>query len=168
MTEEVYRGFLLDARTDVAQIATLSLTHPSFSQDYHLTSNHPDGFTGTLEDASVVDFEPCPLDIRWRGEQNDTVQSLRVRIGDVGEIIATEIDNLRADDSMDIRPVARFRLWRDDDYSAPMRVYPALEIRETTRDRRGAVFQATARRINDKGTGERFTNARFPMLRGFQ
>lgn len=168
MTAETYRGFLLDARPDVAELETLSLSHPDFTATHHLVRNHRSGFTGTLEDATTADFVACPMTIKRRGERDDMVQSLQVELGDVGEIAAPEIKRIRAADNMRERPLAKFRIWRHDDLSAPLIDFAPLEVKETARTRAGVAFEARAKQLNDADTGERFTNARFPMLRAFR
>jgi hypothetical protein len=101
------------------------------------------------------------------GTSTNLEQSLEVEFGDLGSIIPTEIDAIRAGDGFSEYPVVKYRAYRSDDLDTVMdgtAIY--LEIREFDFTRTGAVFVAKAPSLNISKTGELFKIARFPMLRG--
>jgi hypothetical protein len=87
-------------------------------------------------------------------------------MGDLGEIVPVEMDNIRAEDTFDELPVVVYRTYRSDDLSTPLYGPIELEVKNFAFDRTGCTFEAKAPSLNVSRTGETYTLPRFPMLRG--
>lgn len=122
--------------------------------------------TVTLPDESTYDYYPArvlPI-----ASSDDLVQSLAITLGDVGDVIATEIAAVWEANGMETRPTLTYRAYRSDDLSAPITGSErVLEIVNVTTSRDGATFEAQAPELNANRTGELYDLERFPMLRGF-
>ena len=93
-------------------------------------------------------------------------QSFTISLGDLGEILPAELDAVATADGFDEKPVLIYRTYRSDVLTAPLFVI-TLEVESFTFNEQGAVFEAKAPSLNINKTGETYTFARFPMLRGF-
>lgn len=88
-----YSEFFLATSADVIQYEMLQISHPDFSQDYYLTRNAPDQL-----DAGGQIWTYCPMTIEPSGTRNDLDFSITITLGDVGTIIQTELEAVRAAD----------------------------------------------------------------------
>jgi hypothetical protein len=146
---------------DQAEVADGVLDHSG--NDNHGTSN----FGGTVS-SGPADYEYCPMRVLPIASEEDLVQSLSVTLGDVGEIIATELANVWEANGLNTRPTLTYRAYRSDDLSAPIADSErVLEIASVSTSREGAAFEARAPELNASRTGELYTVERFPMLGGF-
>ena len=151
-----------------SELETIEIYHPSFTKNYYLVRNISEGFTGILETGESVFFQYCPM--RWeRGSaENNLDYDLKITFQDLNEIIAPEIDRIPIDN--DISPVAIVRsfIYYRDMTIGPVADGPyRLEIRNITFDSQGSAFSASAKPLNNNGTGEIYTFNRFGLLRGF-
>lgn len=156
--------FFLGSAPSVVRFDTLEISHPDFSQTYRLVRNSgPGGIT-----ADGDDYEYCPMRVLPIASTDDLVQALSVTLGDVGEIIATEIEAVWEANGMNTRPALTYRAFRSDDLDAPIAGSErVLEIASVTTTREGASFEAQAPELNASRTGILYTVEEFPMLRGF-
>lgn len=162
-----YVAYFLSSKSSVVYLETLEISHPSFSRTYWVVRNAVGGITATLETAVEQAFEYYPLRIRPIGASDDLDQTLRVDLGDLGEIIPQEIDAIREAGTMGIKPTVKYRAWRSDDLAAPLVGPLVLEIAELSSNQEGSSFEAKAASLNVNRTGELYRIERFPMLRGF-
>ncbi|OTG78416.1 hypothetical protein B9T31_17605, partial [Acinetobacter sp. ANC 4558] len=66
-----------------------------------------------------------------------------------------------------VKPKLVFKMYRDDDLSAPMNEIQTLEIATISGDSTGLVtFEAQAPELNAVKTGRLFTFEDYPLLRG--
>lgn len=163
-----YSELFLYTTADVRQVECIEVYHPSFSQDYRFNRQLRKGFTANIEDGSPVFFQYYPAIIKSNGARDNQDSSFDISLGDLGEIIPKELDNVALAGTFNIKPTVVYRLYRSDDPTKP--IYPGLrlEVSNITTSEDGASFTAAAPRININGTGERYTIDRFPMLAAFQ
>lgn len=155
--------FFLGSAPSVVRLDTLEISHPDFSQTYRLVRNAPAGVT-----AGGEDYEYCPMRVLPVTSGDDMVQALTVTLGDVGEIIAQEIEAVWEANGMNTRPTLVYRAFRSDDLDAPIAgTVRTLEIASVTTTREGASFEAQAPELNQSRTGTLYSVEDFPMLRGF-
>lgn len=155
--------FFLSSSTGVVRLDTIEISHPDFSQTYRLVRNAPAGIT-----ADGDDYEYCPMRVLPIASTDDLVQALSITLGDVGEIIAKEIEAVWEANGMNERPTLTYRAFRSDDLAAPIAGSErVLEIASVTTTREGASFEAQAPELNASRTGILYALEDFPMLRGF-
>ena len=160
-------SFFLNGNSSVIEFETLEITHPSFSQRYLLVRNSRLGLTATLETSEVVTFVYLPLQVKKANDSDDLEQAFTFSLGDLGEILPIEMDRVAAADTFNVKPTVIYRTFRSDDLSAPMRGPFKLQMYELPTTDGGAAFEARPPTINNARTGEIYSLARFPSLRGF-
>ena len=160
-----YADYFLNSSSSVVQLELLDITHNAFSRDYHVVRNSGrDGLTVTLETGQERDYEYYPLRINPVGVRGDLDAGLRIDLGDLGEIIPAEIENVKASSYFATKPVVTYRVYRSDDLSFPIFGPLVLEIIDINVSETGASFTASAPVISVLTTGE-FYN--YDTLRGF-
>ena len=165
---EEYIDFFLNSKSSIVELELIEIEHPLFSQIYRVVRNAVDGVTVTLENGDVADFEYYPLALDASAVREDLDFAIKIKLGDLGEVIPKEIDNVSAVNSgFSSKPTVKFRTYRSDDLAKPMYGPIVLEITEFNFNREGAEFEAKAPLLNISKTGEVYTLDRFPMMRGF-
>lgn len=162
-----YVDFFLTASPSVIQLELIEISHPDFAQVYRYVRNLRAGVTVDLPDEAAATFEYRPVNIRRLAESDDIAQGLAIDVGDPGEVLAVEHDNLAAADSFNVKPVLRYWCYRSDDLTVPLVGPLVYEVRSFTTKGDQASIDAGAPERNQSGTGELYTFTRFPMLRGF-
>lgn len=163
---EDYIQFFLNGRRDTAEIETLEITHPAFSRAYYIVRNVTGGISLTHEDGKEYFHEYYPLGMEDEGSKDDLDFGISINLGDLGEIIPDEIDNLIAADGFYEKPKVVYRSYRSDTLKM-MRGPLDLEISDLSFTGEGSAFTAGAPRVNRNGTGLRYDFSRFPSLREF-
>lgn len=160
--------FFLNSRSSVVRLELMEISHSSFSETYRIVRNARDGVTVDLsDDEEGVEFTYYPARVERLGASDDLESSVRISIGDLGEVVPSEMDAVAADGAFMEKPRLRYWIFRSDDLSAPIFGPHSLEVPSFTFTEEGAAFEARAPVLNSAKTGERFTLDRFPMLRGF-
>lgn len=162
-----YSEYFLNSASSVVQLETLVISHPSFTKDYNLVRNKTTGLVATTETGAVITFEYYPLKIVGTGIRENLDFGIRVDLGDLGDILPTELDNVSSDQAFHIKPMVVYRSYRSDDLTTPLYGPLVLEVGLFNFKRTGSVFEAKAPSLNINKTGEIYTLDRFPMLRGF-
>jgi hypothetical protein len=162
-----YTEFFLNSSASVKAYDLLQISHPSFSQIYYLVRNCRNGVTVALETEASQFFKYYPLQMKGLGADNNLDQILRVQLGDLEDILPTELDAVNAANGFLTKPVVVYRVYRSDDLSAPLYGPITLEILNLAFTRDGCAFEAKAPGVNNNKTGEVYSFDRFPMLRGF-
>lgn len=162
-----YAEFFLNSKSSVVQLETIEISHPNFTQTYRVVRNAVEGITATLEDSQVVDFVYYPLNIESSGVKDDLDQILKITLGDLGEILPTELDQVASNSGFGTKPIIKYRIYRSDDLTRPLFGPITLEVSSFGFTAEGVTFEAGAPSININKTGEIYTLERFPMLRGF-
>lgn len=159
--------YFLNSSPSVALLDCLEISHSNFTQTFYVVRNAPAGVTVLHEDSSSHVYEYYPLRLKRMAARTTLEQSLEVEFGDLGSIIPTQIDAVRAGNGFSEYPKVRYRAYRSDDLETVMDgTAILLEIREFDFTRTGAKFTAKAPSLNVAKTGELFKVARFPMLKG--
>jgi hypothetical protein len=162
-----YSKFFLNSRSNVIELETLEISHPSFSKTYFIVRNSIAGLTATLEDGRVITFDYYPVRITPMAASDDLDQAIKIEFGDLGQILPTELDRINVAGTFGTKPVVKYRTFRSDDLSQPMNGPVLFEISDMPFSKDGVAFEAGAPKVNYNTTGEVYTNDRFPMLRGF-
>lgn len=159
--------YFLNSRADVVQLDLIEISHPSFSQTYRIVRNATAGITVTLETAAVVAFQYVPMKVTRNSAEGDLDFSIKIDLGDLGEIIPTETDAIALDDAFTTKPTVKYRTYRSDDLTAPLDGPIELVVDEFAFNWSGCSFTARAPSLNLIATGETYDSERFPMMRGF-
>lgn len=161
-----YTEYFLNSSSSVVQLELLEIAHPNFSKTYRLVRNNTKGVRVKLEDGIFYDFEYAPLRISLSNEKDDLDQIVKIDLGDLGEIVQTELDLIEAANSYSIKPSLKYRTFRSDDLETVLYGPLILEIKSFSFTREGSTFEAKAPSLNINKTGEVYSLDRFPMLRG--
>lgn len=160
--------FFLNSRASVVQLELVEVTHPDFTQPYRFVRNNAYGVTVDLSaEEEAVDFVYYPARITAVGAKGDLDAAIRVELGDLGELIPAEFDEIDEAGGGLIKPAVRYWVFRSDQLGAPIYGPLRLEAPTFNLNADGASFQASAPRVNINRTGERYDLNRFPMLRGW-
>lgn len=162
-----YAEFFLNSKSSVVQLELLEISHPNFTKVYRIVRNAVQGVTVTLETAETVAFDYYPLRVTPVAAYDNLDQSLKIDLGDLGEVLPKELDSVSSADAFFIKPLIKYRTYRSDDLTAPLYGPLILEVSTFTFNREGSMFEAKAPSLNVNKTGELYKIDRFPMLRGF-
>lgn len=153
--------YFLGSQKSVVLLHTLEISHPNFSQTYRIVRNAVGGIT-----AGGQSYVYYPTRITKGARGDDLNFSIQADFGDLGEIVPAELDAIRVADGFDTKPTVIYRSFRSDDLDAPLDGPYTLEADQFACDAFTCSFVAAAPQLNLLGTGENYTLARFPMLRG--
>ncbi|ENV34564.1 hypothetical protein [Acinetobacter gerneri] len=157
-----YTSFFLDCQGGVTQLECVEISHPIFSKVYRYTLSDTEGFT-----ANGLSFEYAPMTIKRNNVTNDLDQAISVTFADVDDELIEEFMNILDSDDPLLRPSFLYKIYRDDDLSAPMLTLQTLEIAKVSKDGSGLVtFDAQAPDLNSVGTGLVYDFTNYPLLRG--
>ena len=162
-----YSEFFLNSKSSVVELELVEISHPYFTEVYRKVRNSLQPVTVTLENATQATFYYYPLKITSMGARTDLESGFRIDVGDLGEILPLELDNVAANEGFEIKPTVVYRTYRSDDLTQPLFGPFELEVTSFSFNREGASFEAKAPSLNNNRTGELYSLARFPMLRGF-
>lgn len=168
MIDEKFVKFFLNSGSEVVQLEMFTIEHESFSRTFYLCMNClPTGITVKHEDGKRYNYEYLPLNIETDETSDDLDQSLSISIGDLGEVLPNELDNVYASNTQNIKPRLVYRSYRSDDLEAPMVGPMVFEMSDLSFNSEGVTFKASAPSLNLTKTGEMYDLERFPMLRAF-
>jgi hypothetical protein len=160
-----YTDFFLNSPARVVQLDLLEISHPNFSKTYRIVRNKVGGCTATIDGTPQV-FDYYPLSVTPNSDRGDLDYSLQIQLGDLGDVIPTELDNVVAADGMGTKPTVRYWTFRSDDLTAALFGPISLEITTIQMTREGTSFLASAPALNSNRTGEIYLPSRFPGLAG--
>lgn len=163
----IYAEFFLKSKSSVVQLETLEISHPNFTKVYRIVRNAVEGVTLTLENDTQATFDYYPLQIENAGVRDDLDQAIKINLGDLGEVLPKELDEVSSNDGFGTKPIVIYRTYRSDDLSRPLFGPVTLEVSSFAFNREGSTFEAKAPSLNINKTGELYKLDRFPMLRGF-
>lgn len=162
-----YTEYFLNSKSSIVQLELIEIKHPNFTQDYRIVRNATAGVTVTLETGVIASFDYYPAKIKGLGTRENLDFGLSMELGDLGEILPKELDEISLYDNFQTKPVVVYRTYRSDDLTKPLFGPLVLEVTTFNFKKEGASFEAKAPSLNVSTTGELYTFARFPMLRGF-
>lgn len=162
-----YYDYFLNSASSIVQLDLLEISHSAFTRVYRIVRNNVSGVTVTLEDDTEEFFEYYPLQVVPLSSSDDLDQALKITLGDLGEILPKELDEVSDAVGFTEKPIVKYRSYRSDDLSQPLTGPYILEVQTFNFNREGATFEAKAPSLNVNTTGELYNLTRFPMLRGF-
>lgn len=162
-----YTEFFLNSKSSVVQLELIEISHSKFTKTYRVVRNAMQGVTVTLETGATATFQYYPLRIENNGSRDDLDQSFTITLGDLGEVLPTELDSVASRDGFGEKPRVVYRTYRSDDLTRPLFGPVILEVESFAFNREGSTFTAKAPSLNINKTGELYLLERFPMLRGF-
>lgn len=158
--------YYLGSGAGVVQLDLLEITHPNFSQAYRIVRNNADGITIDLSiDETGVVFDYYPALVEQLGARDDLDAGIKITLGDVGEVLPTEMDNVAEAGGFQTKPQVRYWTARSDTSEI---IYGPLNLEAPNfiETENGSAFEAVAPVLNSNKTGERYTLERITMLRG--
>jgi hypothetical protein len=105
-----------------------------------------------------------PMKIRRLGSNTDLDQDIEVTLGDLGQVIPSEIQLITDANTFQVKPLLKYRTYRSDDPAAPLFGPVSLRIDAIAMTKEGTTFLAKAASFNVARTGETYHVLRFPML----
>lgn len=163
--EERLKRFWVATPQSVREIVTVSLTHSSFGQAYHLWSEPYSGQV-TLETSATVTVSPAGMVVKDSDSKDDLDKNytLMLCLIDSQDLFRLELDKALA--TLDEAIVITFRSYLSDRLSAPSQVI-SLNVTKVAFNYEGAEISCSPPKYNLTGTGTLYTPLRFPHLRGF-
>ena len=163
-----YVKFFLDSKASVISIEAIEITHPSFTSDFYFIKNSADSLTLTHEDGQSFLYKYLPMSIEISNVRSDLDQEIQINMPDMNDEFINAIEAIDYSQYRDIKPAIRYRVYRDDDLSAPLSSIQILNIYDISKNSNGdCTFNAKAPSLNSVKTGEIYSLERFPLLRGF-
>lgn len=165
------KAFHLDSSPAIALLETLEVSHSTWDKPIRIVTNHADGLTARNERGQYVVYQFAPLLI-GKGDTSDNLdQSLKITLGDLGEIVPPLIDSIRNADSDEL-PEVTYRAYAFDAASmtlakeTPIDVIGGLVVTSMSRDTHATTFEAKTADKNILRTGRIYTINDYPDLKG--
>lgn len=156
--EDKFIAFFLNAQASIIMYDTIEISHPNMTKTYYLVRNNPNGLTATDENSNSLTFEYLPFIIsKGKSSSSDLDQTFEVQLGDLGDILANEIDAIILADGMRTKPVIKYRGYASNDLTAPIYGPLRYEINSVPRNSEGSSISASVPRLADNKTGEAYT-----------
>lgn len=158
--------YFFNTTPDVVEIETLEISHPHFTvPQFRVVRNAAETGITVTHDGGPKFYSYVPMEIKPLASQTDLDQDVEITLGDLGEILGPQLENIENNNGFLTKPVCTYRTFRSDDTSAPM-LSVRLRIDGLTLNRTGAAFKAKAASYNITRTGEIYSIDRIPMLEG--
>lgn len=163
-----YTSFFLNSSSGVVPLECVEISHPDFIEPFRFVKNDTEGVTVKHEATGPdISYEYQPMSIQRSTVTNDLDQKLSLTIADVDDELIKSVVSARLGTNWKVRPSVKWRLYRDDDLTAPMVSLQTLEVATLSKDGSGnCTFDAQAPELNSVKTGEIYSLERFPLLRG--
>lgn len=171
ITVDDIKDFHLDSTASVVLLETLEISHSLWPNPIRLVTNHPDGVSVTLENGQPATFEFIPVMIQRGNTSDDLDQSLKITVGDLGEVVPPLI-NLIEDASSDEKPQVIYRSFAFDAASmvltkpSPIELIRGLYVAQMNQDHQATTFEAATSGKNSVKTGRTYNFKDYPDLRG--
>jgi hypothetical protein len=168
--------YFLNTPSSTVMLETIEISHPSFSTVYRLVRNHASGITAVTEEAGnpTRTFEYYPFNIEISTSTDDLDYTLKITLGDLGELLPAELDNVFSAGTINTQPTLIYRAYQWTKTTAspiPLAnqiIYgEPLEIKALAFNREGCAFEASPVLTNSTSVGIRYTADVFEGLRGF-
>lgn len=163
-----YSSFFLNSNGGVVPLECVEVDHPDFIEPFRYVKNDTEGVTVKHEsNGDDIHYEYQPMSIQRSTVTNDLDQKLALTIADVEDHLIKSVIGIRDSENWSVKPSVKWRLYRDDDLSAPMISLQTLEVAALSKDATGnCTFDAQAPELNSVKTGETYDIDRFKLLRG--
>ncbi len=157
--------YILNSAPFVVQLQLLEFSHPNFSTTYRIVRNAIAGVTVTHEGgAGPFTYDYYPLLIKAVGSGDDLDQSIEITLGDLGQILPAELDNVAAANAFTTKPTVAYREYRSDDLTAPIYGPLTFQIDSLAFSKDGAAMKAKAAAFNQGRIGLYYTDENFETL----
>jgi hypothetical protein len=165
---DLWVNYFFGAPARTAELKTLTISQPDFTQVWRLQSHYREGFWARLETGEQVFFQYVPMLLKPLADRGTLDFGMTVTLGDLGEILPSEIQRAREAGTLRTSPPrVEYRSYRSDNIERPMFGPITLQAPTITRTVSGAQFDATPPPVNVNKTGMLFRPDLYPMLRGF-
>lgn len=156
-------NFYLNSKSSVLLYETLEISHSAFSRTYYIVRNNRLGAT-----LGGQFYEYYPFKFEKATTAANLEQNLRVTLGDLGEILSSELANVAADPhGWQEKPIAIVRTFRSDNPMEEAWSSGQLLIKNCTLTREGSAFDIAPPDVVNRRTGMIYNFADYPGLRGF-
>ena len=156
-------AFFLSSSSAVVELDLVEVIHPQFSKPFRFVRNAVDGIT--LPNGDFYQYYPAK--ITTLSSEDNLDSAIKVVVGDLSEVLPPEIKQLRATDSLSIKPTVSHYIYRSDDLSEPMKDFLNLELDDFSFNAQNSFFVAKAPAMNNTQTGRTYNVEDFPMLASF-
>lgn len=157
-----YTGFFLNSNGGVVALECVEISHPSFSKVFRYVKNDTEGVT-----AGGNFYAYAPMSIKRNNVTNDLDQTMSNTFADMDDELTKAIVAIQDSAYATEYPSYVYKVFRDDDLSAPMTQLQTLEVATVSKDSTGLVtFDAKAPELNNVRTGVIYDYDEFPLLRG--
>jgi hypothetical protein len=161
-----YSEFFLNSKSKVVQLELLEIYHPNFSKRYYIVRNAVLGVTVKHEDGTTHAYQYYPCKLEQNSTEDDLDAGYKITWGELGEIVPTEMDRVRAANGFLTKPTIIYRSYRSDNLNTVMFGPILLEAVAFTFTLEGSAFEANAPQMNQNSVGEIYDLVRFDALRG--
>jgi hypothetical protein len=161
-----YSEFFLGSPASDVELELIEISHPNFTQTYRIVRNATAGVTVTHEDSNEYEYVYRPLRLSLTGPRDDLEHILKVDLGDLGQIVPMELDEVRAANGFGTLPSVVYRVYSSADLTTILFGPVHLKLKSFNSGSEGSSFEAKARSLAVSRTGEVYTLPRFPMLGG--
>ena len=168
-------NYFLAGNPDDVLFQTIEISHPAFRNEHRFVANKADGLYVPFESedengnpvASQLFYEYAPLDIKL-GESTESLdQYIEVTIGDLGDILPSEIEAIRSDEFSSMqKPEVVYAEFLASNLNEPTLVIGNLEISQYTMKTGMAVFKCEVKKLNTRKTGVTYNLKDFPIMWG--
>ena len=158
--------FHLDSSPAVVLLECIEVKHSLWPSPLRYVTNHADGITVKHENGQSYVYEFMPLQINKGNTSDNLDQSLRITVGDLGQVVPQLVKLIRDANSVE-RPKVTYRAYMSSNLESPTHIVDGLEVEAMSRDHQATTFDAAAQRLNSVGTGRLYTVDEFPSLKGF-
>lgn len=166
--DDLWIDYFFAAPRGAAQLQTVVISQPDFSQVWSLQSCYRDGFWARLETGEQMFFQYVPMLLKPLEDRGTLDFGMSITVGDLGEILPDEIQRARAAGTLRTSPpTVVYRSYRSDNLDRPMLGPITLRAQPITRSREGAQFDATAPQVNISKSGMLYRPDLFQTLWGF-
>jgi hypothetical protein len=158
--------FYLNSKSNIMEYETLQIEHSSFSQVYYLVRNNRLGVVLGINGLNQY-FQFCPFRLERQSVEASMTQRIKVTLGDLGEIVSSEISNVMSAEGFLVRPKVTVRCYRSDAPMTPIYGPYQLEAINITMTREGSSFDIVPPDVANRRTGLVYNLKEYPGLRGF-
>lgn len=158
---EDYKRLLASRPENDQYYETVTLSHSLFSKTYYLVVDSAP-LTAGVDGVGLVEFEPAAIKPVNATNSNDLDQSVSFTIGDVKNILDSELELVPLGNQES--PIATYSIYLSSDLSAPIENI-AYNVKEVAQGEGIFTIKAGAPDLNSDQTGEIYDLERFPMLR---
>lgn len=155
--------FFLSSSKKIVELELFEVKHPDFLDSYKFVRNAISGITLS----NGLYFKYYPASIKKLTNENNLDYGLKMSLGDLSEVIPPEIESLRSNNSLSIKPIINHWLYRSDNLEEPMEEILNLEMDDFSFDSKRSYFVAKAPALNNTKTGKTYNVEDFSMLEGF-